>query len=401
MSATAPTLDMARSRAAEDSHYGVGPLSQSRLVRQEVALGLVRQLVPNDQLIGLTDFAPVKPIEADDFVIQLGDVGPSTKMAPARADDAEAELFQQDRFIPGEYRGRTIDWAIKSLYTTSDVNTHRDLVDAAERMRGGQLPLTIQNIREGFDRKVARDRVKRREMLDYRLNWLIMQSVVEGAVAYNDGKVKFNVNWGRPADQHREAPASGTYAARTHDPIGDVKAVKRIMRDRYGIEIDRAYCSQRFLESFWNSDLFLQIAAPGSTGVTPQMMPYLLNGWGPDSAVEIVERATGVRFIPYDAVYRTRPEGSTTFTSVRWTPVDDVIFMPNPGDIAAIDETDLGFGRTLTSPHPAGNWTAGFYDWEQDLGQDPWGYAVGTGIKAFPVFPHMNWTYTWQVTLPA
>jgi len=393
---------MAGSAAAEDSAYGVGPLSQSRLIRQETALGIVRNLVPQDELIGLSEFAPLKDIDTDDFVIQLGDVGPSTKMAPARADDAEAELFQQDRFVPGEYRGRTIDWAIKSRYSTSDINTHRDAVDTAARIGNGQpLPLFVNRVLEGFNEKVQRDTVKRREMLDYRLNWLIMQSVTEGALAYNDGKIKFNINWGRPADQHRQAPKSGTYASTTHDPIDDIKAVKAKMRNLYGIELDRAYCSPEFLETFWHSDKFRQIAAPGNSGVTAEDMPYLLAGWGPDSAVRIVEQATGITFRPYNGVYRTRLEGTKTFQQHRWMPVDDVIFMPAESDINAIDETDLGFGRTLTSPHPAGDWTSGFYQWEKDYGQDPWGYAVGTGIKAFPVLPHLNWTYTWKVTLPA
>ena len=44
--------------------------------------------------------------------------------------------------------------------------------------------------------------------------------------------------------------------------------------------------------------------------------------------------------------------------------------------------------------------TPGFYAWEKDYGQDPWGYALGTGIKAFPVFPHMELTYNMKVTLP-
>jgi len=394
---------MPGSAEAGDSSFFAAPgvVPASRLIRQETALGIVRQLVPQDELIGISEFAPFKDINTDDFVIQLGDVGPSTKMAPARADDAEAELFQQDRFVPGEYRGRTIDWALKSRYSTSDINTHRDLVDMLERAGNGGLPPAVQSIYEGFTEKVRRDTVKRREMLDYRLNWLIMQSVTEGAVAYNDGKIKFNINWGRPANQHRQAPNSGPYNATTHDPIDDIKRVKKFMRDLYGIEIVKAYCAPEFLETFWHSDKFRQIAAPGGQNIAAEDMPYLLAGWGPDSAVRIVEQATGVTFRPYGAVYRTRLEGSTTFQQHRWMPKSDVIFMPSDADIAAIDETDLGFGRTLTSPHPAGNWTSGFYQWEKDYGQDPWSYAVGTGIKAFPVFPHMNWTYTWNVTLPA
>lgn len=398
---SASNVTMAGSAAAEDATFGSGVLPQDRLVRQETALGIVRNLVPADELIGLTELAPMKPIPTDDFVIQLGDVGPSTRMAPARADDAEAELFMTDRFVPGEYRGRTIDWALKSRYSTSDINTHRDAIRTQEQLRGGTLPLFVQNVLDGFNEKVARERAQRVEALNYRLNWLCMQSFTEGAVAYNDGKIKFNVNWGRPADQHRQAPASGTYASTTHDPIGDIKAVKKFMRTRYGIELRRAYCSPAFLETFWMSEKFRLLAAPAGANIDQTDMPYLMSGWGPDSATRLVEQATGITFRPFDGIYRTRDLDSTTFVQNRWMPVDDVIFMPDEADINAIDETDLGFGKMLTSPHPAGNWSSGWYEWEKDYGQDPWSYAVGNGIKAFPVFPHMNWTYSMKVTLPA
>jgi hypothetical protein len=64
--------------------------------------------------------------------------------------------------------------------------------------------------------------------------------------------------------------------------------------------------------------------------------------------------------------------------------------------VAALDDT-IGFGATLTSPHPEGNWTSGFYEWERDTGPDPWGFDRGNGIKAFPVMPHMELSYAMRV----
>jgi hypothetical protein len=51
---------------------------------------------------------------------------------------------------------------------------------------------------------------------------------------------------------------------------------------------------------------------------------------------------------------------------------------------------------TLTSPHPEGNWQPGYYEWEDEQ-RDPWMQVRGTGIKAFPVFPYMEYTYTMTV----
>ena len=105
-------------------------------------------------------------------------------------------------------------------------------------------------------------------------------------------------------------------------------------------------------------------------------------------------------FVEYDSVYRTRPIGSNTVTNNRFFPQNRVLFLPDEADVAEFSETQLGFGKVLTSPHPMGNWQSGFYEWERDT-VDPWGYDVGTGIKAFPVFPHMDLSFTWDVTLPA
>lgn len=398
MSAPVLTDDLAGSAASLDSSYAAGPLSQSRLVRQEVALGLVRELVPPQNLIGLR-YAPFKDVPADDVVFFFAK-GASTGLAPARADDAEAELFQQDEFAPGEGRARLIDWALKTRYSPSDVNTHRSLLRAAEQLREGTVPLYITSVTEEFNAKVFRDTAQRRARLDNRINWLIMQSLTEGNIVYNDGRIKFSIDWGRPPGQHRQAPASGVYTADTHDPIGDIKAVQTFMRKTYGVQIREALCSQDYLDTFWASSKFRTMAG-FTTGITNSDLPYLIDGWGPDSAVAIVERATGVKFTVVDDVYRTRVVGTQTFVNNRWFPRTDVLFLPGDAEIRAYDDTDIGFGRTLTSPHPAGNWTSGFYEWETDYGKDPWGYAVGTGIKALPVFPHMDLTYSLTVTLPA
>lgn len=399
---SAPVLDMARSGAADESDFFAagGLVPTSRLVRQEVALGLVRQLVPSKELIGL-QLAPFKEIKADDFVIQLAN-GTSTRMANARADDAESELFQNDDFLPGEYRGRTVDWALKSRYNTSDINTHRDAIKAAEKLRDSGITYPFVDVTvSDMNERIAEHTVMRREALDMRLNWLIMESLVNAAVAYNDGKIKFAVNWGRPAAQHHFAPASGTYASTTHDPVADIQAVKTDARRRYGISIKRAICSQEYLDTFWLSEKFRLLAmGVAGAGAEASDLPYIVPGWGPDSAVQMVERITGVKFTVHDSVYTTRDIGSQTFVNNRWFPIDDVLFLPDEDEINAFDETGLGLGKMLTSPHVAGNNTPGFYAWEKDYGQDPWGYALGTGIKAFPVFPHMNKTYNMKVTLP-
>jgi hypothetical protein len=173
------------------------------------------------------------------------------------------------------------------------------------------------------------------------------------------------------------------------------------MYNLYGVRPSRAICSKKFLNTFWKSAKFTALTGlvVGGTPSSPIDPNYLLPGWSPQAAISAVEAATGVTFQVYDSVYRTRPIGSTTWTNNRFTTESHVIFLPNEADMGEIDDTMIGFAKTLTSPHPEGEWSSGFYEWEDEK-RDPWMHVRGSGIKAFPVFPYMEYTYSWNVTLP-
>jgi hypothetical protein len=382
-------------------------IAQDRIVRKEVALGLIREMVPPQEHVGL-QFAPWMEVATDDVIFDYLPAGQADGLAPARAEDAESELAQKDDLAGGQGRASVIDWAIKDHYVASDVMRYRDYLTVVEAIQqAGTVPPSTAFVMPGqqFAAKVAKDTARRRRRLDNRIEWLIMQALSTGLITYNDGKIKFAVDFGRPANQQAQAPASGTYASTTHDPIGDVMRVQDFMWSTYSVRMTRALCSRRFLNSIVNSALFAQrvgLVVPNAagTGSTMGNPNYLLDGWGPLAAIDLVQRQTGITFIQYDSVYRTRPIGSKVVTNNRFFPDNRVLFLPEEADIAEFDDTDLGFGKTLTSPHPAGLWSPGFYEWEREYGVDPWGYDIGTGVKAFPVFPHMDLTYTWDVTLP-
>lgn len=373
----------------------VTPIPLDRLIRKEVSLGLVREITPPQNHIGL-QFAPWLPVATDDVIFEYTK-GLTDGLAPARAEDAESELAQKDDTFGGQGRASLIDWALKDHYSASDVSRYRDFLRMAELVQSsGSVPLTVNSMTEDWAGKMARDTARRRRKLDNRLEWMIMSALSTGIIAYNDGKITFSVNFGRPGGQQAQAPASGTYASTTHDPIGDILAVQNLMYDTYGVRVNRALCSRKFLNTLWASAKFIPLTGFVS-GADPN---YLIEGWSPTAAIAKVAAATGVTFIEYDAVYRTRPIGSNTVTNNRFFPQNRVLFLPDAADLGEFDETQVGFGKTLTSPHPEGNWTSGFYEWEQET-KDPWGQDVGTGVKMFPVFPHMDLTYTWDTTLPA
>ena len=386
--------------ATQTSNYNAAiGLPQDRLVRKEVALGQVRDIQPPQNHIGLS-LAPMLDVASDDVVFDYVSVDVDG-LAPARAEDSESELARKDDYIVGQGRASIMDWALKDHYTASDVTRYREYLRIAEMIGNGQFPLTVSSMTEDFSSKLARDAARRRRKLDNRIEWLITQGLSAGSIAYNDGRIKFNVDYGRPAGQHAQAPESGTYAGTDHDPVNDIIAVQQKMSDEQGVDITRAIVSKKFL---YRASLASKFGLrggyipDGSGGVTVVDPHYLIDGYGTDYAVNLLKNATGIEFIVYDSVYRTRALGSTTVVNNRFIPENRVIFLPSDATISEFDDTQIGFAKTLTSPHPEGNWAAGFYEWERGT-VDPWGMDKGTGIKAFPVFMHLDKTYTWDVTL--
>lgn len=415
----APGLAGASGSGQGGSGHYASPLGQDRLIRKEVALGLVREIVPPQNHIGLS-IAPFMEVPTDDVIFNYAQ-GLTDGLVPARAEDAESELSQKDDTFLSEGRASVIDWAIKDRYASSDVNRYREWLLIQETMRDKNiLPLTATSATEGWAAKMARDTARRRRKLDNRIEWLIMTALSTAGIAYNDGKIKFTVDYGRPATQS-VAPGSTlvdptgqgipnitlgasdwTKSDGTGDPIGDIINIQNWFYDVYGVRLTRAIAGRRFLSLLWNSSKFTArtgLVAAGTPLSSPIDPKYLIEGWSPQAAQVIIENATNVKFTEYDSVYRTRPIGSNTVTNNRFLPANQVIFLPDEGDLAEFDDTDIGFAKTLTSPHPAGNWTAGFYEWEKERDIDPWSYDCGTGIKAFPVFMHMDKTLVYTTTL--
>lgn len=380
------------------AHFGYPP--QDRLVAKEVAIGTLRELLPPTGHIGLSTIAPWMEVASDDVIFDYMK-SLTDGLAPARAEDAESELAQKDTLYGGVGRASIIDWALKDRYSASDVTRYREGLLLQQRLGvlSTDLPMAIRDTINEFDSKVARDDALRRRKLDNRLEWLIMTALETNAITYNDGKIKFTVTYGRPAGQTNQAPANGTWIAAnkaTMNPIGDLLAVQDFMYDTYGVRMNRAIGSRKALNAMMLSDRFIATSGMvGATGAAPIDLNYLSSGWGPEAAKRIVSDAAGIDFIEYDSVYRTRAVGATTIVNTRFLSDKKIYLLPDPQDVADLDDA-IGFGRTLTSPHPEGMWTPGFYEWEEET-RDPWTTVRGTGVKAFPVLPHMDWTYTMTV----
>ena len=375
-----------------------------RLVRKEVSLGAIREKQPPQNHIGL-QLAPWLDVATDDVIFEYIKGGLQDGLAPARAEDAEAELAQKDELLYGQGRAAVIDWSLKDKYTASDVTRYREGLfisrQLAGNITGGDVPLNfIGRTNADFESRLARHDAMRRRKLDNRIESLVMGGLANGLIAYNDGKIKFTVDYGRPAGQHNQAPAGGLWSTPTCDPIGDLLGVQQFMFDTYGVKPTRGILSRKIVNNLWKSTKFLAavgVPVVGGTASLPLDPNYLgLAGYNPEGALKIVEAATGIKFTIYDSVYRSRAIGGTTFINNRFVADDKVILMPGEGDLGEIDDTEIGFAKVLTAPHPEGNWSSGFYEWEDET-RDPWMHVRGSGVKAFPVFPYMEYTYVLDV----
>lgn len=389
-------------------------IGQDRLVRKETSLGAVREIEPPQDHIA-DSIAPWLSVPTDDVIFDYLTVQ-TDGLAPARAEDAESELAQKDETMAEQGRASVIDWALKDHYDASDVKNYRDLQAVSAQMRGGTMPLRVESMLTDFNGQIARHRALRRRKLDNRREWLVINAVSDSQIVYNDGKIKFSVDYGRPVGQSAgnasfDVPEAGIVngtwdlSTTTFDPIRFFVELNEWFYDLYGVRLGSALGSKKIFNRFWVADKFAQRAGLGAVyspagAPGPPDLLYATAGWSPDAARRVVEQSTDMTFREYDSVYRTRPVGSNTVTANRFLPTTRLVLFPRMEDLAEIATTQIGFAKTLTSPHPEGNWASGFYEWERQT-VDPWGQDVGNGVKMFPVFPHMQYTATVNVILPA
>lgn len=389
---------------------GSTPVGFDRLVRKEVALGAIRDIQPPRDHIGL-QLVPFLDVDSDDVIFDLLSGGLQEGLAPARAEDAEAELYQKDETSGGMGRASIIDWALKDKYTASDVTRYRENLVIQQALQGVSSSLNINQTGrylEDFQNKLARDQANRKSRLDNRLEWLIMKALQNGVITYDDGKIKFSVNYQRPAAQQDVTPASGLWIAASNadfDPIGDIVSLNQAFYNMYGIYLKRAILAKTTLNSMWESTKFRDawafrggITSLDSSSLANFDVNYMAGTHAPAAAAQLFAAQTELDITVYDSVYQTRPVGSNTVTNNRFTNDDRVILLPDEADLRSLfsKDLDLGFGKMLTSPHPEGDWASGWYEWEEET-KDPWMNVRGTGIKAFPVLPFLKYTSVLKV----
>lgn len=381
--------------SAGASQFGYA-VEHDRVVRKEVNLGVVREMHPPEDLLYPT-IAPMMEVPTDDFVFDRVKPHFSGGMVPARAQNAESELAQHDFRAGGQGRGSLMDWAHKDFYDATDVYNYRSAQDMIAQLQASNMdiPTTLRGSAMDLAGKMARDQADRVSRIHRRFEHIVMTSLHTGTYGYNDGRIVFSTPWDQPADQRNVTPKSGTYAADTHDPIGDFLDIQEKAFERYGITLDRVIGSRKAFNTFFRTKMFIpRTGFSPNDGVGMESMNYLMNGWGPQAGLDFVMQQVGMTPIIYDSVYRDAGQ------VVRYLPEGTLIFLPSEASISQFDSTAIGFAKTCTSPHAEGGFQSGMYEWETSQ-KDPWQLVSGTGIKAYPIMNHMECVYSMKVTLPA
>ena len=155
-----------------------------RLVRKEVSLGAIREMQPAEQLIGL-QIAPFLDVGTDDVIFEYIKGGLQDGLAPARAEDAEAELAQKDDLYYGSGRAAIVDWSLKDKYTASDVTRYREDLFIQQQVQGTVSASNGMNLNftgravADFEARVARHDALRKRKLDNRIEWGVWGGLTE------------------------------------------------------------------------------------------------------------------------------------------------------------------------------------------------------------------------------
>jgi hypothetical protein len=219
-----------------------------------------------------------------------------------------------------------------------------------------------------------------------RMNYLACAMMLD-TFSYNRLGVNATGTWGKPSALKPSAYSDWAVAA-TGTPINDIRTLRRVAIDNYGVYYNRATMSTLALRYALATDEF-KAAAVGSLGfaIDPAAVAAL-----PDAKQrEVFSQLAEVEIVLDDAVYQEKANAGT-FTSTRYLPAYKVILDTTDNDKneevwdfanTAVTESQMEAIRNLIdipadAPGPIAYYTAATHD-ANPPGTTAWGVA-----RAFP-----------------
>ncbi len=293
------------------------------------------------------------------------------KLAPFVAINAESPLADKAGFKRAF--SELADVRIKELLNEDDLLALREpgMADVVlEGLAEARATSAERKVRQTMDRMTAR--------VWGRVEWARWQVLMLGAIAYDDGKVVFNVDFGVPSGNKVVLTGTNQWSDTTNsDPLKDLATYKEAQQVLTGRVPSRCYVGSN-IPGYLVQNAKIRDLLKGTDSVVK-----LLN---PSQILDFIGQLVGLKFERYDTTYQ---DGSGTDT--RFLNADYLVMLPEPrqsdGEV---------LGDVASGPAKANNFAPGLYSWIKEE-EDPWGTFVGAGIHAFPRIYHPEWILSMNV----
>lgn len=334
---------------------------------QRFLTAVVREF-PTQAFIG-QEILPVAETAAFEAMWDI--ITKDAKLAPFVALNAESPLADKAGFKRAF--SELADIRIKEMLNEDDLLALRE---------PGQADVVIEGLAEA--RSASAERTVRRTMdrMTARVwgsvEWMRWQVLSTGYIAYDDNKVKFNIDFRIPSDNKILLTGTNQWSDLTNsDPLADIVEWMEYIRVLTGRVPTMAYVGSNVVGYLVQNEK-IRTLLKGSDQV--------VNILNPNTVLNYIGSLVGLKIQRYDTQYQNDSGVDTRFLNA-----DYFVMLP---DTRQADGEILG--DIATGPAKANNFAPGIYSWIKEE-EDPWVTFVGAGIHAFPRIYHPDWILTANV----
>jgi hypothetical protein len=287
-----------------------------------------------------------------------------SKLAPFVAVDAESPVADK----AGIQRG----FSELATIREKEIIKEGDLLSLRLPGEAGEMTGLVNTQRATADEKIRETITRMTSRVMSRVEWMRWQALSAGAIAYDDNRVIFSVDFGIPKDHIITLTSTDEWSDLTNsDPIDDLNDWIELVTLDAGYVPTRAYVGNSVPAYLANNakirDILKYNGRVESLINTRTVLGYLGD-------------ILGLSFQRYATQYQDGTGTGTFFLGA-----DKVVIICEPRQA---DGESLG--DVATGPAAANDWSPGIYSWVKEE-TDPWATFIGSGICAFPRIRHPKW----------
>lgn len=338
------------------------------LLQKATLTNVVRKIKISSQIgESILPFTPV-PTEKTIWDILETDMGIAGFVAP----DAESPMVDKER----------VDQAVATLasirnkerFSESDLRAIREAGTSPVEAGSGQT--LLQGLKEDAERRLRRSLNRLKNRVAGRIEWMRWQAL-QGTINYDDGEVKFAVDYGIPSANKVTLTGNDTWDDTTNsDPLAKIGDwIDTYIENQKGLAPTRMYMSRAALR-YIAQNAKVRDLLKYNDKVNPQGFTTV------KQAQQLLLSFTDLlKIIVVDDFYE-----DASGSSVRFLPKNKVILIPEP----VTNGEQLG--DVADGPHPHNDYRPGFYTWTETK-KDPYARFVGVGRECFTRIFHPEWIF--------